>query len=104
MHGSTPFVQYGPGATQLSEPTGDIPRDPLPLPRDPIHIRENSQNIPTSIRDSALNRDTGASMDLPLLPREPKDQDSSGESMAQFLKKALRIEGAQLTQKTITIR
>ncbi len=27
-----------------------------------------------------------------------------GDGMAQFLKKALRIEGPQLTQKTITIR
>ena len=30
--------------------------------------------------------------------------DAVGEGMAQFLKKALRIEGPQLTQKTVTIR
>ena len=32
------------------------------------------------------------------------DQSSSNTEMAQFLKKALRIEGPQLSQKTVTIR
>ncbi len=99
MHGSNPPALYGPGAPQISEPLGgDTSRDPLPLPRDSIHIRDSSRDIPINIRDPGLPRD------LPPVPREPKEQDSNGESMAQFLKKALRIEGAQLTQKTITIR
>ena len=96
MHGSNSLALYGPGAPQISEPLGgDTSRDPLPLPRDSIHIRDSSRDIPISVRDPGLPRD---------LPPVPKEQDSNGESMAQFLKKALRIEGAQLTQKTITIR
>ena len=34
----------------------------------------------------------------------PATYDPVGEGMAQFLKKALRIEGPQLSQKTVTIR
>jgi len=100
-------------------------RDPIPPPRDHPHSREGKitpRDPVVTPRDSDVSpRDSNViSRDPPVTPREPtvtprdpaviprdptqSPRDPNTESMAQFLKKALRIEGPQLTPKTVTIR
>jgi len=78
-----------------------LDREPLPSPRDPIPTpREQPttpRDLPTTPRDQAV-----VPRGLPATPRGLEE--GSVESMAQFLKAALRIDGPQLTPKTVTIR
>ena len=86
------------------------PREPLPLP-----VGGGSQpelpprDGPTSPRDNVTPREAAPpppppAKDLAIPVEKAGGGEVAGEGMAQFLKKALRIEGPQLVQKTVTIR